>query len=356
MSGPRVALDAGPLLDPPTGVGRYTSELIAALERLGVEVTRYAVAWGGDAPDGVRRWKAPARVVRSAWRLLGRPAADRLVGDVDVVHATNFVLPVVKEAATAVTVHDLSFYRGDVFPGGEALRKLVPWSVARADVVLTPTETIAGEVTERYDLEAGSVTVTPEGVSPVFFGATPLSNSALGSMGIPGPFIVAVGTIEPRKNLATLLAAWETVRTSLTGWSLVIAGPSGWGAELPRTEGVVLTGWVGDETLPGLLAAADLFCFPSVYEGFGLPPLEAMAAGTACVAGRYGAAHEVLGEAALLVEPRDTGAWAEALISLARDEGSRRTLAMLGKVHAARFTWERCGNATISAYRGILDR
>src|SRR5919199_5365444 len=134
-----VAVDAGPLLDPPTGVGRYTRELIAGLERFGVAVTRYAVAWGGGDVEGIRRWRVPARLARIAWRRFGAPALDRLVGPVDVVHATNFVLPVVKGAAAAVTVHDLSFYRDDVFPGGAALRDLVPWSVERAAVVTVPT-------------------------------------------------------------------------------------------------------------------------------------------------------------------------------------------------------------------------
>jgi glycosyltransferase involved in cell wall biosynthesis len=298
--------------------------------------------------------KVPARAARSAWRTLGRPHIDGLIGSADVVHATNFVLPPVRDAATAVTVHDLSFLHNDVFPGGQALRKLTPWSIGRADVVITPSEAVAGEVTDRYGAGV-RIAVTPEGVSPVFFGATRLADSALGSMGIPGPFILAVGTLEPRKNLGTLVAAWQRIRAALPGWSLVLAGPSGWGPEIPRTEGVILTGWIGDETLPGLLAAAELFCFPSLYEGFGLPPLEAMAAGVPCVAGSYSAAQEVLGDAAVLIEATDVTAWSDTLVSLARDATARRALAMAARTRAATFTWERCGKATISAYRAILS-
>ncbi|HEU4480964.1 MAG TPA: glycosyltransferase family 1 protein, partial [Actinomycetota bacterium] len=315
----RVGYDAGPLLDPPTGVGRYTRELADALEMRGIELKRYAVALGGRGDPAIKRRRFPARTMRSLWRRFDAPSIRGLTGAVDVVHGTNFVLPPLGDVPGVVTVHDLSFFRDDVFPGGEALRDLVPWSVDRAARVLVPTEVIAREVCERFGVEAERVVATFEGVAPVFFGATPLSDGALGRLGIPGRFIVAVGTIEPRKNLARLLDAWRRIRTELDGWTLVLAGPAGWGPRLPETPGVILTGWVGDETLPGLLAAADVFCYPSLYEGFGLPPLEAMAAGTPAVVGRYGTAQEVLGDAALLVTPTDVDALAEGLFQTATD-------------------------------------
>jgi glycosyltransferase involved in cell wall biosynthesis len=125
-------------------------------------------------------------------------------------------------------------------------------------------------------------------------------------------------------------------------------------AELPRTDGVVLTGWVGDETLPGLYAAADLFCFPSLYEGFGLPPLEAMAAGTACVAATYSAAAETVGDAARLLDPHDDAAWTDTLVDLCRDPSSRQRLAITGRARAAAFRWEDTAAATITAYGAAL--
>lgn len=271
------------------------------------------------------------------------------------MHATNFVLPRLARTPGVVTVHDLSFYRNDVFPGGARLRDLVPWSVRRAAKVITPTQAIAEEVRDRYELSADRVAVTPEGVSPLFFGATPLADTNLGRMGIPGPFVVAVGTLEPRKNLARLLEAWRIVQPQLDDWRLVLAGPKGWGPDLPPTPGVVLTGWVGDETLPGLYAAASVFCYPSSYEGFGLPPLEAMAAGTAVIAGAYSAAPEVLGEAALLVDPGDTEALAAALERLITDEGLRRKQQVAGRARAARFTWDNTSRATIRAYRDVIE-
>ena len=350
----RVGYDAAPLLDAPTGVGRYAGELARALTEQGVEIVRFAVSWSAPRAGGVRRWRVPARAARAAWRRWDRPPIERLTGPVDLVHATNFVLPSLARAPGVVTVHDLSFLRDDTWPGGHRLRDLVPWSVERAAAVLVPTQAIAEEVAVRLRVPEHKLHVTPEGVAPVFFGAGALGTEALARLGIGGPFVVATGTIEPRKNLPTLLQAWRQVSAELDGWTLVLAGPKGWGPELPPTPGVLPIGWVGDETLPGLLAAAELFCYPSQYEGFGLPPLEAMAAGTPAIAGRYSAAPEVLGEAAWLIDPDDAGGFAEALRILATDPALRRSYAVAGKAHAAGYTWERTAATTISAYRSIL--
>ena len=347
----RVAFDWGPLLDPPTGVARYTEELGRALERGGVDVVRYAVSLKGAKVEGVARTRAPARLVQSCWRLADKPVL-KVTRNVDVVHATNFVLPALDETPGVVTVHDLSFLRDDVFPGGERLRKLVPWSLRRAARVLTPTRAVAEEVTAAYDVEPDRVVFTYEGVANHFFGATPLAAATLGKMGIPGPFVLAAGTLEPRKNLHRLLEAWGRVDLAGRGWSLVVAGPKGWGPELPETRGVILLGRVDDRTLPGLMAAAELFCYPSVYEGFGLPPLEAMAAGTACVVGAYPAAPEVVGDAAELFEPTDVNALAAVLERLGNDEGARKRLSVKGRARATDFTWERTARATLAAYEG----
>jgi glycosyltransferase involved in cell wall biosynthesis len=349
-----VGLDAGPLLDAPTGVGRYVRELASGLEGRGVEVRRYAVALRGSRDRSIARLRAPARLTQSAWRRFGGPSIARLTGPVDVVHGTNFVLAPTGGPPGVVTVHDLSFERPDTFPGGERLRALVPWSVGRAARVLVPTHAMAKEVSMRYGLPTERVVVTHEGVAPVFFGAAPLAAGALGALGIPGPFVLAVGTLEPRKNLTRLLRVWDAVRGELQGWTLALAGPRGWGPALPQTPGVLPLGWVGDETLPGLLAAADVFCYPSVYEGFGLPPLEAMAAGTASVVGRYSAAEEVLGDSARLVDPTDEDDIAAGLVALLEDEALRKRYVRSGRARAARYTWEATALATLRAYREVL--
>jgi glycosyltransferase involved in cell wall biosynthesis len=349
----RVALDCAPLLDPPTGVGRYVRELVGALELHDVDVVRYAVALKGDPNEQLERLRLPARLVQASWRRFNRPVIESLVGSVDIVHATNFVLPALGRTHGVVTIHDLAFLRDDTFPGGERLRYLVPWSLDRASLVIAPTSAVAEEILEYFEFDEERVVVTHEGIAPHFFGAGRLSDQALGRMGIPGPFVMALGTIEPRKNLPRLLEAWSRVRTELEGWRLVIAGPQGWGEELPETEGVMLLGRIAEETLPGLLAAAEIFCYPSLYEGFGLPPLEAMAAGTPALVGAYPAATEVLSDAAMLVDPLDAEALAEGLRVLAGDADARKRLAMRGRARALTFTWEQTGRQTLAAYRTV---
>ena len=356
MTGLSAALDAGPLLDPPTGVGRYTRELRRNLELLGVRVVAYAVALRGRPDATIARWRAPARAAQLVWRRFERPAIRALVGDVDVVHGTNFVLPALGGVPGIVTIHDLSYLRADAFPGAPRLRELAAWSLRRARLALVPTRAIGAEVVDHYARAPEDVVVTHEGVSAVFFGARPLAPSVLEHMGIRAPFAIAVGTLAPRKNLARLVEAWRRARAALDGWTLVLAGPAGWGPGLEPVDGVVPVGWIGDETLPGLLAAADVFCYPSLYEGFGLPPLEAMAAGTPALVGRYPAADEVLGDAALAVEPTDVDAIADGLCKLAADEGLRRRLAMAGKARATLYTWENTARATLSAYHEACGR
>ena len=351
----KVAYDAGPLLGTPTGVGRYAKELADALTARGVEVQRYAISFGAPGNDGVRRWKLPASLVQRSWLTSGRPVPRSLFEGCDVVHATNFVLPPTGGKPGVVTVHDLSFHRDDVFPGGDRLRSLVPWSLKHAAAVVVPTQAIADELSARHGYPSDRIAVTHEGVAPTFFGTTPLSELTLGRIGIPGPFVLAVGTLEPRKNLFRLLEAWRAARKELEGWRLVLAGPKGWGPELPQTEGVMPIGYVDDHTLPGLMAAADVFCYPSLYEGFGLPPLEAMAAGTACVVGRYTAAEEVLGDSAILVDPTDTRELSDALTRVAGDATLRRRLALEGRARAALYTWEGTAQQTKKVYERVCS-
>jgi glycosyltransferase involved in cell wall biosynthesis len=351
----RVALDAGPLLGTPTGVGRYVAELVHALSAREVAVERFAVSLTAPADPDVRRWRVPARAAQTLWMRRVSFVPKRLFAGCDIVHGTNFVLPPTDGRPGVVTVHDLSFLRKDVFPGGERLRRSVPWSLGRADVVIAPTQAIADEIVSTYGHDRERIEVVHEGVAPTFFGATPLSDSTLGGMGIPGPFVLAVGTLEPRKNLEALIAAWKEAADALAGWRLVLAGPAGWGEPLSEAAGVMRLGYVDDATLPGLMAAADIFCYPSHYEGFGLPPLEAMAAGTACIAGRYSAADEVLGDAAELVEPSDVAGLSHALAGLALDEARRRRLALEGRAQAARYTWDKTAQRTRDVYRKALD-
>jgi glycosyltransferase involved in cell wall biosynthesis len=350
----RVAYDCHSLLTSPTGLARYTQQLGASLEARGASLRRYAIGWNGTTPRGVAHRRLPNPIVQRAWPVLGWPSIFGLTGPVDLVHGTEFVLPPLRRVPGVVTIHDLSYLRDDAFPGARRLQKLVPWSIKRAARVLVPSTAVAAELERAYGLTEERVVVTYEGVGPEFFDARPLDEGELAAMGITTPFALVVGEVQPRKNVATLLRAWAEARGELDDWSLVLAGPSGWGPALPETPGALSVGWVPDETLPRLMAAAELFCFPSHYEGFGLPPLEAMASGTAVLAGRYDSAPELLGDAALLVDQHDVAALAEGIVALGSDDSRRSRLAESGRERARRFTWERVAELTLGAYEDAL--
>jgi glycosyltransferase involved in cell wall biosynthesis len=350
----RVAYDCHSLLTSPTGIARYTQRLGLALEERGVELRRYAVGWSGSPPQGVAHRRLPNPIVHRTWRAAGLPSIFGLTGPVDLVHGTEFVLPPLKGVPGVVTVHDVSYLRDDAFPGAQRLRSLVPWTLRRAARVLVPSRTVAAELEDAYGAVAGTVVVTHEGVGEEFFDAVPLDATRLAALGVKRPFALVVGEVQPRKNLPALVEAWGRARSRLPAWSLVVAGPAGWGPSLPETEGVTPVGWVPDDVLPGLMAAADLFCFPSHYEGFGLPPLEAMAAGTAVLAGRYDSADEMLGDAAHLVDQHDVGALAEGIVSVATDDELRAELSRRGRERARAFTWERAAGLTLAAYEEVL--
>ena len=346
----RVAIDVGPLGPQPTGVGRYTQGLLDGLRSRRVDLRPYVVSLRASPDPKVARWRVPARIAELSWRLLERPSIESLVGEVNVVHGTNFVLPATRSAAGVVTVHDLSFLRDDAGGQSARLRKVVPWSVERAAAVLVPTRAVADEVCSSYRVSPGAVFVTPEGVAHRFFGAPEIGETPLRSLGISKPFCLALGGLEPRKNIPRLVRAWEAAGLSRKGWSLALVGARRAIAEPPMGAGVVTTGYVDDDLLPGLLSAATMFCYPSLYEGFGLPPIEAMAAGTPVVAARQPSTQEVLGDAALLVDGRDVEALAGALTAVAKDEALRDRLRSDGVTRARSFSWERTTEATLAAY------
>jgi glycosyltransferase involved in cell wall biosynthesis len=365
----RIGLDATPLLGRRTGIGRYVQQLLAVLPGLfpedDVAATAFTLRGSGDLGDAVppgvsvRARPAPARLLRAAWQRAEWPPVELLTGRLDVFHGTNFVLPPTRNARGVVTVHDLAYlvHRETVSADSARLRELVPRSMARAGVVCVPSRSVAAEIRDTYRLTADRVQVTPLGVDPGWASATALPRDRLMGLGLDRPYLLFVGTLEPRKNLGVLLRAFAAAcAADPDGPLLALAGPAGWGeeADVPAAAAgrVVRLGYLDDGDLRGLVAGARALVFPSVYEGFGLPPLEAFATGVPVVASDIPTTRETVGREpglARLVPVTDVDALADALTTdwADADEPERRRRR---RAVAARYTWTATAELTRQAY------
>ena len=364
-----VAVDATPLRGARTGVGQFCQGLLEVLgHRDDVDVGAFALSRHGRAgiegllPPGVRAlgWPGPGifgRALNASWARWPFPPGELFSGRAEVVHGTNFVVPPSRRAAMVVSVHDLTPLHFPEWcrPAARAYPALVKKAVSRGAWVHADSGFVAQEVTEMLGVPA-------ERVRTVYLGVPPLHAGARLRPGLPEwvtSYILAIGTVEPRKDLPTLVRAFGRVAGGRSGLALVIAGSEGWGgteldeavAACPARDRVLRLGWVDDEARDALTTGATVFAYPSRYEGFGLPPLHAMSAGAPVVAGDCGALREVLGAAARLVPPGDAAALAAALAGLLAHPDQRLDLARRGLERAARYTWEACADGIISLYR-----
>jgi glycosyltransferase involved in cell wall biosynthesis len=360
-----VGLDATPLLGTRTGIGRYVEHLLRELATLGavdLVATAFTLRGAGGLPAcvptgvAVRHRPAPARALQAVWGRAELPPVEWLTGRLDVFHGTNFVLPPVRHAAGVLTVHDLSYLRFPDTVSGASLnyRELVPRGLRRAAVVVTPSEAVAVEVRAEYGLD-DRVVATPLGVEESWFGAAPPEPGWLAGRGLPERYLLFVGSVEPRKGLPGLMRALRLLHDDAAAGApppVVLAGPPGWGPALDRAglpPGAVLTaGYLDTAELRRLVAGAAALVYPSLYEGFGLPPLEAFAAGTPVVASDLPAVREVTGELARLVPVGDDVALADALRAVLADGDPAARAAR--QARARGFSWAACAAATHSAY------
>ncbi|MGC9357993.1 MAG: glycosyltransferase family 4 protein [Anaerolineae bacterium] len=368
----RIAIDYTAAARQGGGIGRYARELIRTI--LASSSQHDFVLMTATAGLG-SRWKSERDLLREIaaaphrlslrslpitddwmarlWQRLRLPIpADIITGKVDCFYSPDFVLPPLRKATPALlTVHDLSFlHYPDTFtrPLRHYLEQAVPRSVRRADHVLADSDATRQDLIELLNVPAEKVTTLYAGVSPDF---TPKE--------IPGerhrlphryevgnrPFILAVGTVQPRKNYIRLMEACDPLADE-RNIDLAIVGRPAWlsGPTLEAASHrpyVHLLGFTDEGDLPALYRQAALLAFPSLYEGFGLPPLEAMASGTPVVASNASSIPEVVGEAGLLVDPTDVPAWTETLRRALDDEALRAQLRARGLERASQFTWER---------------
>ena len=344
-----------------TGTARAIRELRAALERRSdVELVPLAHPGARDGASRVRRGLAR----EGLWLPFGLPrAAHRL--RLDVLHCAIWLAPAfgTRGVPLAVTVHDaLALEHPEWFTRANVLqqRHVLGPALRRADVVLTPSSASAAAVERAFGVPAERVAVAPLGVDARFSPGAPPPGMAE-RLGLDGPWILTVGTLQPRKNLEGALAAFELLHASGLPHRLAVAGARGWGEDellrrleaSPAASAIRLLGRVSDEDLVGLYRGAGVLLFPSRGEGFGVPAAEAMACGTPVVAADRGSLPEVVGDGGLLADPDDPEALAAATReTLARSE--ELSAAALRRAQA--FSWDRCAELTVAAYADAIRR
>lgn len=373
----QISYDISAALAQGAGIGRYTRELACALRRLPPDdapalqlvhtrqpLTRLPAALADRPRHALPLTDRQYRLLLwSGLPLL--PAWRAPLEATDLFHGTDILAPRLR-CPTVVTVYDLTPQR---FPHLHTrlnrifLRWAIPAMSRRATAVIAISASTKRDLVMLSGIDPTKVHVTLLGVDHTRFAPqTPRqAAAALAPLGIHPPYILAVGTLEPRKNLPTLLRAYATLPADTP--PLVLTGGKGWGDDdlarlitaLDLRQRVRFTGYVPDDLLPALYAAADVFVYPSLYEGFGLPVLEALACGAPVLTSNTSSLPEVVGDAGVMVDPTDAPGLAAALGRLHTSPGERQTLREAGPLRARRFSWDACAAATLAVYRQVLS-
>lgn len=370
----KVALQVDQLfLNAPGGIGTYIRNLVPALANRDPSVEMMLFHSRFDSPQPPEPWirehsthelRARMRSLYLRWNVVGRPPLPAPLAGADIVHVTNHagVAPAGARQRLVVTVHDLAF---DVLPGAFPARWRVVYrlglraAVRRADAIVTPSRTTAEDLLSRTAVDPSKLHVVPLAAS---LPAGKLdADDVLARLKIRGPYVLFVGTLEPRKNLVRLVRAYRRVAAEGFPHALVLAGPLGWHHESLMRElalqgpgEIVMTGEISADELDAVYRAADVFAYPSLYEGFGLPVLEALVRGIPTVASNTSAVPEVSGDAALGVDPRSVRSIAQAISSLMSDVGLADRMAARARAQAQRFSWDETARLTLQVYERVL--
>lgn len=378
---PRIGIDITSALAQGGGIGRYTRELVNAVTRSGTEFS--FTLFSARQPQRSNAHKIfsltnnvnfkeipiSEQWLYRIWYKLRIPISiQNFTGSMDLFHSPDFVLPPIsKRVPTLLTVHDLSFVH---YPEAYTdnlvsyLNRVVPWSINRASHILADSQATREDLINHWNVPQEKITVLYSGVSDHFKPVTSpkeirrvRKKYKLGN----GPYLISVGTVQPRKNYRLLIRAFRQVADNYKH-NLIIVGGMGWMHEpildeirLQKLEGRVrFLGFIDDTDLPALYSAATLFTLPSLYEGFGIPILEAMACGVPVIASNTSSLPEVAGDAALLLPANDVDAWAQNMLKLLEDMSSRMKMVGAGFLRARRFTWTQSARDLIMVYKNLL--
>jgi glycosyltransferase involved in cell wall biosynthesis len=371
----KIGIDGIPLAQVKTGVGHYTFEIARGVSLLHEDDEFQVVSHLPFEPSAIvcdstklRFIHEPVNAASKHWWTLGLPLYIRR-NSLDLFHGTNYDIPVWGGRPTVLTIHDLSLL---LFPDTHETRRVnrakrrLPVMARLATRIIVPTESVRAEVVEHLKTDPSKIAVIEEAARRCF---RPIARNeceqVLRRLGVEDSFILYVGAIEPRKNLITLIKAFEEIyRASEFRPQLVIAGPNGWLSDdlfryverSPVKERILLTGYLGDEDLRALYCTCAVMSFPALYEGAGLPPLEAMACGSATVTSDARAVVEMVGDGARVVAATNENALAATVIELLADESARTTLIERGLRRASEFTWERAVEKTYGVYVEAVEK
>ncbi len=376
----RIALDYTAGIRQRAGIGQYARGLVNAMLAQDKKNEYTLITSGHPTKEHAfptasnvrgRSLFIPDRYLNILWYRWRVPLyANFFTGPADIYHGLDFVLPpLLGKARKVVTVHDLAFLQHPetaVSPLAAYLNKVVPESVAAADVVAAISHTTKQALIEHYQTPSEKITVIPCGIAPYFKRITDpiLLEATRHKFELKHPFILTVGTLEPRKNHLSLIKAFYEVQQSKENSAiLAIAGGKGWlyeetlhtVQELKLEDKVRFLGRVSDLELIMLYSLADVFAFPSFFEGFGIPPLEAMACGAPVITSNTSSLLEVTGNAAIHVDPHDTPALANAISRLLEDEQLREDLRQKGYLQAQKYTWSKAAHKMLSVYQKLYD-
>ncbi len=373
-----IGLDGIPLATPKTGIGHYTFELAQGLARLApahefelvapVKLDVDADGAGESVQPNLRAVHVPVNVLRRRWWTIGLPLYVRQHG-LALFHGTNYNVPLWQRCPTVVTIHDLSLLLHAETHEEHLVRRAhrrLPTMTRIATHILTDSESVRAEICEHLGVAPAKITAVPlaprRAFRPV---AQAEAQATCRQLGVADEFILFVGTVEPRKNLLTLVRAFdELFRTTALRPQLVIAGQKGWRtdelfqhvAASDLKEQILFTGYVTDEELAALYSSCQVCVYPSLYEGFGLPPLEAMACGAPVITSRIPVIIETVGQAAHLIEPTNVQELTARLVELLTDAPARAHFSAAGLLRAAEFTWARTAHMTLEVYEEVLGR
>jgi glycosyltransferase involved in cell wall biosynthesis len=376
----RIGLDGLALAEIKTGVGHYTFELANALASVAPQDEFSLISplpYLDTRDDAIEQPLQPNlrlteakvnRFSRRRWWAIGLPLYLQRTR-LDLFHGTNYDVPLWNRLPTVATIHDLSIFLYPEMHEQEVVRRarrLMPTMARRATMIITPSESVKREVCEWLKIEPDKVTAIPHAARRTFRPATTAETAGVsGRLQLADNFILYVGTIEPRKNLLMLVRALEEIyRATDLRPQLVITGKVGWLTEeffsylkdVDIRERVHFTGYLSDSDLRAVYSLCGVFVYPSSYEGFGLPLLEAMVCGAPVITSRIESLIETAGNAACLVPPGDFRELAQSIVTVLTNSGERNRLSQAGLQRAREFSWESTAAETLKTYRKALKK